>query len=109
MTAEVMAARPLQRPRYRLRRNLQEAAALAAGVLIVIWTLAPIYNMVAVSLESHGNVFTNDIWPKHPSLESFWIVLSEGYWYLSDFWRQFGNSLYVGLATVVLTLLIGSL
>ena len=109
MTAEVMAARPLQRPRYRLRRNLQEAAALAAGVLIVIWTLAPIYNMVAVSLESHGNVFTNDIWPKHPSLESFWIVLSEGYWYLSDFWRQFANSLYVGLATVVLTLLIGSL
>jgi len=96
-------------PRYRLRRNLKEVAALAVGALVLIWTLTPLYNMVAVSLEKHGNVFTNDIWPKHPSLESFWIVFTQGYWYLADFWRQFGNSLYVGVATVVLTLLIGSL
>ncbi len=110
MTAEPMDGRPVRRlPRYRLRRNLKEAAALGLGALVLIWTLAPIYNMVAVALEAHGNVFTNDIWPKHPSLESFWIVASEGYWYLTDFWHQFGNSLYVGVATVVLTLLIGSL
>ena len=25
------------------------------GVVIVIWTLTPIYNMVAVALESHGD------------------------------------------------------
>jgi multiple sugar transport system permease protein len=110
VTAATLEARPPRRlPRYRLRRNLKEAAALALGVLVLIWTLAPIYNMVAVVLEKHGNVFSNDIWPKHPSFESFWIVASEGYWYLTDFWHQFGNSLYVGVATVVLTLLIGSL
>ena len=110
MTAEPMDGRPLPRlPRYRLRRNLKEAAALGVGVLVIIWTLAPIYNMAMVALEAHGKVFTNDIWPKHPSLESFWIVFSQGYWYLTDFWHQFGNSVYVGVATVVLTLLIGSL
>jgi len=96
-------------PRYRLRRNLKEAAALGVGVLVLIWTLVPLYNMLAVALEKHGNVFTNDVWPKQPSLESFWIVFTQGYWYLADFWHQFGNSLYVGVATVVLTLLIGSL
>ncbi len=99
----------LRRPRYRLRRRLSEAAAAALGLVLVVWTLTPIYNMVFVSLQKHGDVFTNDVWPAHPSLESFWIVLSEGYWYLQYFWHQFANSLYVGVATTVLTLLIGSL
>jgi len=96
-------------PNYRLRRNLTEAAAMGFGVLIMIWTLVPIYNMVAVALEAHGDVFTNDIWPAKPSLESFWVVATQGYWYLEYFWHQFGNSLYVGVITVFLTLLIGSL
>ena len=110
MSAELAYGRPVRhRRRYRLRRNLTEAAALGLGVVIVIWTLTPIYNMVAVALESHGDVFTNDIWPAKPSLESFWIVLTQGYWYLEYFWQQFGNSLYVGVITVILTLLIGSL
>ena len=110
MSAELAYGRPIRHQRrYRLRRNLTEAAALGLGVVIVIWTLTPIYNMVAVALESHGDVFTNDIWPAKPSLESFWIVLTQGYWYLEYFWQQFGNSLYVGVVTVILTLLIGSL
>jgi len=69
-------------PNYRLRRNLTEAAAMGFGVLIMIWTLVPIYNMV---------------------------VATQDYWYLEYFWHQFGNSLYVGVITVFLTLLIGSL
>jgi ABC-type Fe3+ transport system permease subunit len=97
------------RPNYRLRRNLAEAAALAVGTVVLIWTLVPIYNIVSVALEPHGDVFTNDIWPAKPSLESFWVVISQGHWYLEYFWEQFGNSLYIGVATVVLTLLIGSL
>jgi len=110
VSAELAYGRPVRhRRRYRLRRNLTEAAALGLGVVIVIWTLTPIYNMVAVALESHGDVFTNNIWPAKPSLESFWIVVTQGYWYLEYFWQQFGNSLYVGVITVILTLLIGSL
>jgi multiple sugar transport system permease protein len=110
VSAVLMDARPVRRrPRYRLRRNLGEAAALALGVVVLIWTLTPIYNIVMVALESRGDVFTNNIWPASPSLESFWIVVTEGYWYLEHFWHQFGNSLYIGVATVFLTLLIGSL
>ncbi len=110
MSAELADTRQVRRrPRYRLRRNLTEAAAIGLGAVIVIWTLTPIYNMVAVALESRGDVFTNDIWPAKPSLESFWIVVTQGYWYLEYFWHQFGNSLYIGVLTVFLTLLIGSL
>jgi multiple sugar transport system permease protein len=106
VTAEGSARR--RRPNYRLRRNLAEAAALAVGIAVLIWTLVPIYNIVIVALESHGDVFTNYIWPAKPSLESFWVVVTQGHWYLEYFWEQFGNSLYIGVATVVLTLLIGS-
>jgi multiple sugar transport system permease protein len=102
---------PRRRPKskYRLRRYLTEAAAVAFALVLMVWTLAPIYNMVMVSLDSRGDVFTNDVWPAHPSLDSFWIVVSEGFWYLQYFWHQFGNSLYIGAATTFLTLLIGSL
>lgn len=110
MSAELASVRlGRRRPHYRLRRNLREAAALAFGIVVVIWTLVPIYNMLAVAFESRGDVFTNDIWPARPSFDSFWIVATQGYWYLEYFWHQFGNSLYVGVITVFLTLLIGSL
>src|SRR5262249_40316849 len=93
----------------RRRRYLTNAAALALAAVLVVWTLAPIYNMVMVALEPKGDVFSDHIWPSKPSLESFWIVLTEGHWYLEHFWRQFGNSLYIGVMTTLLTLLIGSL
>ena len=109
MSAVLGEPRAVRRPNYRLRRNLREATALAVGVLVLIWTLIPIYHIVMVSLEPEGDVFSNDIWPAKPSLESFWIVATQGYWYLEYFWHQFGNSLYIGVVTVFLTLAIGSL
>ncbi|HEY8287795.1 MAG TPA: carbohydrate ABC transporter permease [Acetobacteraceae bacterium] len=110
MSAVLGVGQPVhRRPRYRLRRNLKEAAGLVLAAIVLVWTITPIYNMVAVALERHSNVFSNDIWPKHPSLDSFWIVITQGYWYLEYFWHQFGNSLYIGFWTVFLTLSIGSL
>lgn len=51
---------------YRLRGILTEAACLALAAVLIVWTLAPIYNMVMVALQSHNDVFTNDIWPSSP-------------------------------------------
>jgi len=96
-------------PNYRLRRGLVELAAILFGLVLTIWTLAPIYNMVMVALESHNDVFTSTLWPDDPSAYSFWIVLTQGYWYLEFFWHQYMNSLYIGFCTVFLTLGIGSM
>jgi multiple sugar transport system permease protein len=104
-----LAAGRVRRPNYRRRRIWGEVGALSFAVLLLIWTLTPIYNIIAVALEPHGDVFTNDVFPKNPSLESFWIVITQGYWYLEYFWRQFENSVYIGIATVFFTLAIGSL
>ncbi|HKW92516.1 MAG TPA: carbohydrate ABC transporter permease [Methylomirabilota bacterium] len=93
----------------RRRRYISNAGVLVVSVLLVIWTFVPIYNMVLISLEPEGNVFNSHLWPKVPSLGSFWGVLTEGHWYLEHFWRQFGNSLYMGGMVTFLTLLFGSL
>ena len=97
--------------RYRLRRVLSEAGLVVLGVLILIWSLAPVYNMFLIALDpEEGEIeFAGNLWPPEPSLESFRSVITQEARYLEDFWHQFGNSLFIGLLTMVLTVLIGSL
>ncbi|MGH7093075.1 MAG: carbohydrate ABC transporter permease [Stellaceae bacterium] len=109
MSAITTRAASRRTPNYRLRHILTEAAALLIAVVLLVWTLAPLYNMLMVALEPHSDVFSSNLWPPHPSVYSFWIVMTEGYWYLEYFWHQYANSLYIGFWTVFLTLLIGSM
>ncbi len=93
----------------RVRRYLAATGTVALSVALVVWTLLPLYNMVLISLEPEGDVFTDHIWPRVVSVESFWGVLTQGHWYLEHFWRQFANSIYMGAMVTILTLVIGSL
>jgi multiple sugar transport system permease protein len=97
--------------RRRLRMALTEAGAIALGIILLIWSLLPLYNMLLVALDpEEGEIeFDGNIWPPAPSLESFRAVVTQEARYLEHFWHQFGNSLCIGLATMVLTVLIGSL
>jgi multiple sugar transport system permease protein len=96
--------------RRRLRRMAGDAAAALLGVVLLIWSLTPVYNMLLIALDREGdNEFAGDIWPPEPSLDSFRAVWSQGHWYLEHIWSQFGNSLYIGLLTMGLTVLIASL
>jgi multiple sugar transport system permease protein len=104
-----LAARAAGRPRYRLRRTAGNAAAAVLGVALAIWTIIPVYNMLLIALSDDGDEFTGAVWPSDPSFESFRVIWTEGYWYLENFWHQFANSIYIGLATMVLTVLVGSL
>ena len=94
---------------YRLHRYAVEAACVLLGLVLLIWTVTPIYNMWMIALDSHDDIFSGSIWPDTPTLESFRVVVTQDFWYLAHFWHQFGNSFIVGLATMFLTLLIGSL
>jgi multiple sugar transport system permease protein len=109
-----MSAAALHRParrRSRLRRAIAEAGSIVLGVALLIWSLLPVYNMFLVALDpDEGEIeFDGNIWPPEPSLAGFRAVVTQEARYLENFWQQFGNSLYIGLATMVLTLLVGSL
>jgi multiple sugar transport system permease protein len=93
----------------RRRRRLHAAGQALIGLVILIWTVLPLYNMVEVALRPKDGVFSGDLFPAHPTLQGFWDVLTENYWYLAHFWREMGNSLYIGVATALLTLAIGTL
>lgn len=109
MSATV-AGRRISSPRtYRLRRYFNEAVCILLGLAIAIWSIAPLYNMWVIALDSHDDIFSGQLWPERPSLHSFYIVFTEGFWYLERFWHQFGNSFIVGLSVMFCTLLIGSL
>ena len=102
-------ALPRARGSVRRRRYLNNAGTVVLSVALVVWSLAPIFNMVLISLEPEGDVFTDHIWPTVPSVESFWGVLTQGHWYLEHFWHQFANSLYIGAMVTFFALLFGSL
>jgi multiple sugar transport system permease protein len=93
----------------RRRRYLTNIGAAILGVVLVIWSVLPIYNMVMVALDSHSDVLSTHIFPPHPSLGSFWVVITESYWYLQYFWEQFGRSVFFAGMVVLLVLSIGSL
>jgi multiple sugar transport system permease protein len=112
ITAEArLASRTSTRARraVRRRRYLGNVGVLVLSVVLVVWTIVPIYNMVLISLEPEGDVFNDHLWPRVPSVESFWGVLTEGHWYLEHFWHQFANSFYLGAMVTFFTLLFGSL
>jgi len=99
------------RRRNRRRRAITEAGSMALGVVLLIWSLLPVYNMLLIALDpEEGEIeFAGNLWPPEPSLEGFIDVVTQEARYLEEFWHEFGNSLYIGLLTMVLTVLIGSL
>lgn len=109
MNTAVLSRSPRSRLHYRMQRWIGEAASLVLGVVLVVWSVMPLYNMIVIALDSHDDIFSGALWPASPSLDSFRVVVTESFWYLENFWHQFGNSLFVGLMTTFLTLFIGSL
>ena len=113
MSVALGLAQPMRlaRRRYRLRRVLTEAGSVMLGIGLLIWSLLPVYQMLLIALDpEEGEIeFTGNLWPPELSLDGFRDVVTQEARYLEDFWHQFGNSVYIGVLTTVLTVLIGSL
>ena len=110
MSIAVACGQPARR-RYRLRRAIVEAGSIMLAIVLLIWSLLPVYQMLLIALDpEEGEIeFDGNIWTPEPSLEGFRAVVTQEARYLEHFWHQFGNSLFIGLLTMVLTVLIGSL
>jgi len=99
-----------RRPRHRLRRFVVEAASAALGAVIAIWSLIPVYKMFLVALDPIGHSeFAGEVWPPHPTVAAFVALWTEEADDVEHIWRQFGNSLYIGVPVMALTVLVASL
>lgn len=90
-------------------RLMRRAGAAALGGMLLIWTLLPVYNMILMALDPDEEEFFDSFWPAHPDFSSFLAVWRQDYWLLDHFWHQFGNSILMGIGTMLLTVAIGSL
>jgi len=104
----VFSAHPVQ-SRHKILAFGIEAICMAFGLVLLVWSLLPVYNMLLIALSDHSAVFSGDIYPHDPSFDSFVVILHQGYWYLERFWHQFGNSLFIGVMTSFLTLAIATM
>jgi multiple sugar transport system permease protein len=89
---------------------LVEASSVLLGIVLLIWSLIPVYNMFLVALDPEGhNEFTDTIWQPHPTLDAFAALWSDEVEDVRDIWPEFGNSIYIGLLVMTLTIVIASL
>jgi len=92
------------------RAAFKEAQLALFGVVLLAWTLLPIYHMVMLSVtpvkEAVGGAH---LWPAHPTFDNYRTVLNQDHFFLHHFWQQLGNSLLVALMTCALVLAIASL
>jgi multiple sugar transport system permease protein len=85
-----------------------EAKLLLIGIPVFLWTILPVYHMLLFAISPKDSAFAGNLWPDHPTLNNFAIVLQEKHYYLNHFWRQLGNSLIIAIATGVITLFIAT-
>jgi multiple sugar transport system permease protein len=110
VSAAAAVVPPHRRARIRRRRIVIETASLALGVILLIWSVVPVYNMFLVALDPGGhNEFTYELWPSHPTLDVFTDLWNADDEDVRDIWPAFGNSIYIGLMVMAFTVLIGSL
>ena len=92
-----------------LRRGLGEVGLAGLALVVLVWTLLPIYHMVMLALTPVSEAFAGRYWPQHATLENFRIVLQEDHFFLQNFWRQLANSVLVALGTMALVLAVATL
>jgi len=85
-----------------------EAKLLLIGIPVLLWTMAPIYHMMLFAFSAKDSAMSGALWPAQPTLNNFAIVFGQKHFYLHYFWRQFGNSLIIAVATGALTLFIAT-
>ena len=93
---------------YALQRGLGEVGLVLVGLVVLVWTLLPIYHMLMLSVTPLSEAFAGRYWPLAPTLENFRMVVEQDHFFLQNFWIQLGNSLFTAVATMALVLFVAS-
>jgi len=71
------------------------------AVVILAWTLFPVYYMVLLSLTPTNDLFQPGLYVEHPTLKSYTYTMGQDNPFVRYFWRQLSTSLVVSLWTMV--------
>lgn len=87
-----------------MRKIFTEARLVLVGILILVWTLIPIYHLFVMSITPRVETFAGAVWPSRPTLENYETVINQGHYYLEHFWQQLWNSAFVAVMVCLITL-----
>jgi multiple sugar transport system permease protein len=85
-----------------------EAKLLLIGIPVFLWTMIPIYHLVLFAISPRDSATSGKLWPDHPTLRNFSIVLHEEHFYLNHFWLQMWNSVLIAVSVGALTLFVAT-
>jgi multiple sugar transport system permease protein len=85
-----------------------EAQLLLVGIPVLLWTLLPVYHLLLFAISPRDKATSGRLWPETPTLQNFSTVFEQKHFYLNHFWVQLGNSLFIALATGVITLVVAT-
>jgi multiple sugar transport system permease protein len=91
-----------------LRDVADEAKLLLIGIPVLLWTMLPIYHLFLFAISPKESAFAGHLWPEHPTLRNFEVVLGQKHYFLTHFWEQLGNSVLIAVATGLFTLIVAT-
>ncbi|MBI4736025.1 MAG: carbohydrate ABC transporter permease [candidate division NC10 bacterium] len=91
------------------KRFLVQAGLSILAVLILAWTLFPVYYMVLLSLTPTNDLFRPGLYIDNPTLKSYIYTMGQDNPFVRYFWQQLGTSLIVAIWTMASVMLIASL
>ena len=90
-------------------RALRAIGLAVLGVVILFWTLAPLYNMLVMSITPVNAIFAGKLWPDTPTLANYGTVFRQDNHYLKFFWQQLANSVLIAGASLIIVLTIATM
>jgi multiple sugar transport system permease protein len=88
------------------QRWLRELLAYVVLLVLMVWTLGPLYWMVTTSIKTNAEVYgtTATLWPRQPTLQNYRVLFTK-----TPFAVYFQNSALIALGTTFITVLASAL
>jgi multiple sugar transport system permease protein len=90
------------------RAALKQTQLGLVGFAVLVWTLVPIYHMLVMALMPPREAQAGQFWPANPTLGNFRLVFEQGHFFISHFWIQLWNSVFVAVMAALITLAVAS-
>ena len=95
-----------------MRRRTSRGVMVGLAVLTVVilaWTLFPVYYMLLLSFTPTSELFTPGLWVAHPTLRNYVYTMGQDNPFVRYFWKQIGTSLVVAVWTMALVAAVAAL
>lgn len=91
-----------------MKRYLNDAGLFLIAIPILFWTLFPIWHLFVLSISTQQQMLEGRLFPSEPTLRNYYLVFTQGHYYLQNFWLQMWNSFFIAVMTGVITLLVAT-